>query len=242
MTVRRGRALPVPPPEAHLLDGLRKHLKHLRAGPSLWVDAEPFEDDTDPAVFGAAFAVQIVDGEPWLIRGVLKRRAAGRPILCRVTIEHYKGQEREVTGPVIRDINVGTIRSVAFVRLREKAGSRALLAQAGVIPAEVAQAARTAAVEAAKGGLARGPHGGYRPEHYRAVAVRRLELDAEGRDGVLDVLCAEWSELLGERVVRDRMHDWLKKATAMEFLAPGKPGVKTRRPGPNLYQKEEGSG
>jgi hypothetical protein len=173
---------------------------------------------------------------------VLKSVEASRPVLCRVTIEHFSGQQREVTGEVIRSINVGTIRTVALVRLREKAGSRVLLAQAGVVPAELARVTRDAAVEAAKGALARGPHGGYRPEHYRAIALRRLELDGEGREGVIDILCAEWSELLGEQVDRERMRDWQKKATALGFLAPGKPGVKARRPGSNLYPKEKNDG
>jgi hypothetical protein len=241
MTVQhRAPARRVPELDAFLLEGLFRRRKHLAASgtASIWVDAEPFHDDTDARVFGAAFARQEIDGEPWLVRGVLRSVESGRPVMCRVVIEHFSDQAREVTGTVARDINLGTIRSEALIRLREKAGSRVLLAQSGHLPQETAEMARAAAVEAARGALARGPHGGYRPEHYRSIALRRLELDAEGQTGVVGKLCAEWSALLSERVDRERMRDWLRKATQMGFLSPGRPGVTTRKPGPNLYPKE----
>jgi hypothetical protein len=210
--------------------------------PAPWVLAEAFDDPDDDAVFGAAFAVQLVDKEPWLVRGVLRSVPPGPPVMSRITVDHLTDRAREATGKVVRDINFGTIRDAALMRLRQRGHNRTLLHASDpdlFTKKQVAEAEATA-IRAARG--ARGPRGAYTAEHYRRIALRYLELVADGRRDVVNALCEEEAERLGEPVARERMRDWIRKTVRMGFLAPGKSGVVGREPGPNLNTKEDQSG
>lgn len=204
--------------------------------------AELPSEDAENDVLGAAFALQLVDGEVWLVRGVLQRVPTGPPVMKRVAVEHLIDTSRDVTGKIVREIRFGEIRDAALARLRERGPARAQLRDADpdLFTEEQVAEAQAVAVEVAR--HARGPRGAYTSEHYRHVARRYLALVDEGRRDVVNALCEEEAERLGEPIARERMRDWIRKATRMGFLAPGTSGVIGRQPGPNLDPKEEGDG
>jgi hypothetical protein len=212
-----------------------------RAG--LWVYADPFDDPNDPAVFASVVARQDIDRQKWLIRGVLREAAGGPPILTRVAVEHLGGPDVEVTGAIVRDVNFATIRDAALAHLRRRADVmkvKGVKERAGlplVVAPERARQMEQAAKRAAK---ARGPRGAYTPEHYHQVARNLLRLQREGRR-TLDALCELYGKQLDEEIHPERMRGWIKQATKLKFLAPGKPGVAKREPGPN-YKKGDDDG
>jgi hypothetical protein len=209
--------------------------------PPPWVEADHFPDETDQHVFGAVLGVWLVRDQPWLVRGVLRSVEDGPPVLARVAVEHFADPPtKEVTGSVMREINFATIRNLALDRLRERGLAIGFLHESGVAIFDSYRAnVMQAADEAAKHKLARGPHGGYPAEHYRHIARRYLALVRSGRRDVQRALCEEESERLGELIKRERMREWVKKATQMGFLAPGERGKAGRHPGPNLNQPKE---
>lgn len=215
--------------------------------PSPYVLARDFKEEGDESVFGAAFAIQIEENESWLVRGVLRAVAGGTPVMSRITVEHLTDPAREVTGAIIRAIKFASIRNDAFVRLRQRATSLATLQQLPttspwIRPSDV-EAAQSAAAHAGRGALATGPHGGYSVEHYRHIARRYIHLVvADGRRDVLNALCEEEAVRLGQPIQKERMRSWVRKATKMGFLSPGQRGKSGRKPGPNLYKKEEDNG
>lgn len=193
----------------------------------------------DEQVFGAVFAVQHLDGEPWLVGAVLRGEGSQPPILSRVRVEHFDEPGREVTGKVIRDLRFGEIRDRGLARLRERAAN---LAEMSFVPEPWKKAASEASEKASYGRGAAGPRGGYPRKHYRRIAERHLALVASGRRDVLNALCEEESKRLGEPVDRERMRGWLRRAVKYGFLAPGRQGRIGREPGPNFKTKEEDNG
>src|SRR5688572_20417372 len=121
MMRRKMRDADTPIPSDRPIPPIHPHGRsYLRA----WEGLEPrvvateWGDKDDPAVFAAVSAVQNYRGEPWLIRGVLRRGGAGRPpVLTRVAIEHLLDPSREVTGPVVREIPFAKIRNLALEHL-----------------------------------------------------------------------------------------------------------------------------
>ncbi len=190
----------------------------------------------DDRVFAAVFAVQHIDHQPWLIRGVLRGGTSGPPILSRVAIEHFHDPDREVTGTVLRDLRFGEIRDRALTRLRERARN---LGAMSFVPEPTARAAGVAAKKAGRGAIPVGSRGAYQPEHYRHIAERYLALVESGRRDVIKALEEEEGKRLGEPVGHERMRDWVRKATKLGFLAPGSPGTVARQPGPNLVRERQ---
>ena len=149
--------------------------------------------------------------------------------MSRVAVEHlpplreanddeHADLMREVTGLVVRAIPFARIRDRALSQLPARASALELLAEVGVpVPASERQAARAVADAAAS--LPGGPdHLGYLAERYRALV-------AAGRYDVLKALVEEESRRLGSEVPRDRVRGWLRRATAVGLLPPGRPGV-----------------
>lgn len=188
----------------------------------------------DELVFGAVGAVQHIAGEPWLVRAVIRGSTAGPPVLARVAVEHFRDLGREVTGAILRDLRLGEIRDRALIRLRERGTN---LAAMSFVPESWRTAAREAGEKAGRGRIAVGPRGAYPAEHYWHIAERYLALVATGRRDVLNALSEEESKRLGEPIGRERIRDWVRKATRLGFLAPGQPGTVGRRPGTN-YERE----
>lgn len=213
-----------------------------------FVMARPLEDpDSDEfAEFAAGFLSKPMPSspaEPWCVRGILCRNPKGPPIVAELIVEHFRidedGARAEVTGTLLRDLSLATIRDDALAKLPWIQLGREAMAEDdswGVTAEEVEQA-RRAAREAAKRKRGRP---GHPDEHYRRIALRYLEL-VERHRNVLVVLAAEESERLGRKVPRETVRDWVRKATEPErgYLAPGKPGRAEVRPGPNLYPKEK---
>jgi hypothetical protein len=198
--------------------------------PSPWVLAESFEDPGDDAVFGAAFAVQLLDGEPWYVRGVLRQVSSRPPAMSRIAVEHFTDPARQPSGSVLRRLTLGAIRDEALAELVRRGhaiGAMKRLTSAS----ERADARRVG--EIAAEARPRGPHGGYSRELYRRIAERYLELVAANRRDPINALCEE------EGTKRETMRDWIRKATRMGYLAPGQPGVAGRSPGPKLNPKSK---
>jgi hypothetical protein len=179
--------------------------------------------------------------EPWFVQGVLRRGPSGPAIVSKLTIEHFPVRARavpaEITGGVLRDLQLGTIRDQALRDLEPTATGRAAMAQVGGwhVSGKDVEVARRAADEASK---SRRGRPGYPSEHYRRIALRYLELIERHRN-VLVVLAAEESERAGRTIPRETVRDWVRKATERGYLAPGKPGRAEARPGSNLYRKEK---
>jgi hypothetical protein len=227
-----------PEPEGPDLDQLARAARSPKRMPFDGVVAIDWHDPAgDALVFGAVFAVQHIDGEPWIVRAVLRQSDAGPPVLSRVTLAHFNDPGREVTGAIVREIRLGTIRDRALVRLRERGANFA--AMSAMLPEPWVMAAREAAEKAGRGQIASGAHGAYPRDHYRHIAERHLALTAMGRRDVLKALCEEESKRLDEEIGRERMRDWVKKATRFGYLEPGAPGKVGRRPGPSLLAERE---
>lgn len=176
--------------------------------------------------------------KPWLISGVLRRSKQRSWIVSELSIEPGKDNGGEVTGTLLRGINVANIREQVLGKLPAIALAREVMPE---FSEEAAARVRSAADEAGRQSLNRG-RGGYPLDHYRRIAFRYLELLGAGHRKVLVELAAEESERLGRQVPRETIRDWVRKATRLGFLAPGKPGRAEPRPGRNLYRKEEDHG
>lgn len=234
-----GPSLPELPPmiRREFQQSLRLAAQGESMDPQPWVFAEPFEDPGDDAVRAAVFAVQLDNGEPWLLRGVLRLVEGGPPILSRVSVEHFGSAGVEVTSTAVR-FPLARVRGQALGRLREKRKFLEIFRDAGwEVSPEEEKWAREIEQEAEKLVLSRGPQG-YPRNFYRRLAIRHVELVKSGRRDVLKALADEESERLKRRVPRETIRDWIRKATELEFLAPGNQGVAEARPGPNLYRKE----
>jgi hypothetical protein len=218
--------------DALFRDKLRKALETPAEDDWPVVVAQPLTDPHDEAVIAELAAGTLVDGEPWLVRAVLRRDPKGPPFVARLSVEHFPVDDVEVTGTVLRALPLARIRDLALAWLIPVALAREAMAEVGgwgETP-ESAQRAREAADEAAK------PKPGRRAlprEHYAGIAARYLEHLEDGRRNVLVVLAEE------EGVPRETVRDWVRKATKLGFLAPGKPGRAEKRPGPNLYRKDD---
>jgi hypothetical protein len=246
-----------PRPLPGLLDHERKALERWRRGyergakdapPPPWVHTDEADEADALASFVAlapARRSRSGEAEWWLVRGVLRRSAEGPPLLTRVSVEHWKDPEAEVTGIAMRDLNFGAIResacaSLAFQPVIFKIGEK-VAQQGGYNVFRLAgwneQWAQAAAAEAERP-LRRGRKG-YPKEHYHRIALRYLDLIGSGRRDVLKALAAEEEKRLGRAVPRETVRDWVRKATELGFLAPGKQGRASARPGPNLKPKEK---
>lgn len=176
-------------------------------------------------------------GEPeaWLVRGVLRRGQHGPPILTRVAVDHFSDSTIEITSTAMRGIRFDEIRKRACENLAlKKAVFDAVKKADKLTEAEVAALGwadhekwlAEAAVDAARAPR-RGPKG--MPDaYYRRIAERYLELVKDGRRDVVKALADELAAPIP--TVRDR----ISTATKRGFLAGGKQGRATLRPGPNL--------
>jgi hypothetical protein len=225
-----------PSVESPALDRLRAGSRVLKVKEKagLWVYADAFTDPFDEAVFASVLARQDIDSNKWLVRGVLRSAADAPPILTRVAVEHLGAPDVEVTGAIVREVNFATIRDAALAHLRRRAQVMPLVGVAPERLHEMEQAAKRAA-------KARGPRGAYTTQHYYQVARHLLRLQDEGHRSTLDALSDLYAKQLGEEVHPERVRGWIKQATRLGFLAPGKPGVAARKPGPN-YKKGDDDG
>ena len=215
-----------------------------------WLVTRVLSEATDPSVFSAVFAVQLVAGEPWFVRGVLQQSQTGPPVLSRVAVQHLNDPQREVTGPILRGLRLAAIRDEALRVLPRSAvvqtwlskvpdalpthASRRRTPAAPLISKQKAAATREAAAMAAGQ-----PRRLLDDAHYRRIATRFLEIPGRG---VLRTLCAEESERWGEDIPIERMKQWLREATDREYLVGVKKGAR-RLPGQRLTnQKEEDDG
>lgn len=219
-------------------DEFRKALKERAQIDWPIVIAQPLDDSLDESEIAEFAAGTLVNGEPWLIQGVLRSDPAGPPIVARLRAENFPVADVEVTGTVLRSLPIARIRDKALAWLIPLAVGRQALADASgwaITPDDVERARETAA-------QAERPQRGRRghpPEHYRRIAFRYLELLKDGQRKVLVALADEESERLGRTIPRETVRDWVRKATRLGFLAPGKRGRAEARPGPNLYKKKE---
>jgi hypothetical protein len=213
---------PVPPVPSHRMDELLKAATKLKP----CVTAEPFDDPDDADVFAAVYAIQPVKGEPWLVRGVLRHNSPGPPLLRRVAVEHFLVDDgREVTGEVVRSLNLASIRNEALARLSALSTVATVTRKVGGVSAWSEQ--QIEAIDDATG---------HSIHHYRRIAIRYLERVAEGRRDVLKALAEE------EGVKRETVRGWLRKATSLGLLTSGTQGRAGREAGPNLYRKEHNDG
>jgi hypothetical protein len=206
--------------------------------PPPWVLADEPEADEEGSLasfvaLAPARASRTGDVEWWLVRGVLRRSDEGPPGLARVAVEHFDDPNAEVTPTTMRDLNFGTIREQACHALAfaEVIHDVHLKGRGGWTRHDDAWVRKVA--EEAKRPLRRGRKG-YPNEHYRWIAVRYLEIVGTGRRDVLKALATEEEARLGRPVPRETVRDWVRKATELGYLAPGKRGRASARPGPNL--------
>jgi hypothetical protein len=195
-------------------------------------------DEANVAEFIAGDWIKPTDeaphAQPWVFRGILRRSTRGLLVVSEFEVEPYRPGGAEVTGTVLRGVRLAPIRQKAIAALGGIALFHETAASAGLsrISKEDVKRAQRAAADAEKQPLNRGRHG-YPPDHYRRIALRYLELIGQGRRDVLVALATE------EGRKRETIRDWVRKATKLGFLAPGKQGRAEARPGPNLYGTEK---
>lgn len=190
-------------------------------------------DPPDSGSLARFAAGVLVQEKPWLIEGCLHSNPKGPPLVSRLSIEHFPEADVEVTGTVLR-LPLATIRDRANAQLAPRALGLKVLAEGGGwgVTREDVERAEEAAKQSKK------PKRGRRAkprEHYERIALRYLAL-LETRRDVLVALSDE------EGVPRETVRDWVRKATKLGLLAPGKPGRAEKRPGPNLSRKEKDDG
>jgi hypothetical protein len=221
---------PVPKIDAQTADRLTG-VRHGRV--VLWL---PFDDPNDQHVFAGVIAVQVAEGERWLVRGALRREPGKKPTMSRVAVEHLTDRDREPTGTVIRGINLATIRDDALRDYHRSAWSHDHLSA----PApQRREATRDATSKAGPPPPARHAHGAYPISHYWRIGAMYLELANAGERNIHAVI--------GERegVGRETARTWVAQATRLKILPPGRRGVTRIEPGLNfdLYRpKEEDNG
>jgi hypothetical protein len=237
MLIRETRPLPsLEPAERGHFQGLFKAYSKGRGRiPPPWVVAKAFKDKNDKAVIAAVVAAHPVNGELWLIRGVLRHTEEGPPVLVRLSVEHFEDPGAEVTGKLLHLIPVAKVRdgALAWLSTKETSASALEAAGLGVSAAERRWARRVSA--AAKKPLKRGREG-YGDDHYRRIAQRTIELFDEGRRrDVVKALAAE------EKRPEGTIRDWIRKARDLGFLEPAsKQGRADFRPGPNYRRRRDG--
>jgi hypothetical protein len=202
-----------------------------------WVTAEGTPN-------GASFvAVNVVQGESWLVRGQL-RITEEVFVVSRVAVERFRFSdtgygarleegEADVTGKVVRGMRLGEIRERAVRRLQARGIAFEAMERSGwkLSPEEFEQA-RKLTQAARQLPLKRGRKG-YPADHYRRIALAYIDdIRAHGSRGVLARLASE------EKVERSTIRDWIKRGRELGFLAPTKQGRAEASPGPSLYQKE----
>jgi hypothetical protein len=225
---------------------LRRERRGQRAYDWPYVEARPIEYPLDDRLAEFAAGVLIAptprsSPEPWQVRGVLYRNPRGPAVVGDLLVEHFPATRRavraEVTGTVLRGLPLGEIRDEALAGLRGRLEAREAMLAGGTfgMTEEQVLPARRAVTEATKPKPGRP---GLPEEHYRRIALRYLALLKHHRN-VLVALAAEESERQGRIVPRETVRDWVRKATGLGYLAPGKPGRAEARPGPKLKRKEK---
>jgi hypothetical protein len=172
--------------------------------------------------------------EPWLIRGLL-HSTDGPIVLSALVIEHRDDPTREVTGTLLRGIDLAAIRDEALRWAAGRQGYIDAIARGGYLSDEEVERVHKIAKES-KHERPRGRRG-YPTEHYKWIAHRYLALVKAGHTAnVLKVLAEQ------ERVPRETVRDWVRKATKLGYLEPGQRGKVRTRPGPNLRKEDNNNG
>jgi hypothetical protein len=200
-----------------------------------YVAVNPRPDRDDPSFRGDFLYADVGDGDIRIATGFLRTNSEGLLIVSRLTVEHWP-PDREVTGAVVRALPIATMRDLAVAKLPAVAAGRRFARDIGDewISEPEAELAERAAAEAAK---PRPGRPGNPEAHYERIAIRYLELIDGGRRDVLKALTEEESAQNGRVVPRETVRDWVRRATALGFLAPGTPGRAEPRPGPRLTPK-----
>jgi hypothetical protein len=224
--------------KAHLSE-LPRMSKREREGTFPVVFANPIGDATGD-VFGSFAALDLIDGEPWLVKGDLAS-VDGVALTQALTIWRWRGGSgSEVTGTVLRSVRVALIRDRALQGLRRAdvaVDSYRTLLGLSALDERERELIRRAAASARREGLKRG-RTGYPDDHYRGVALRYLELVDEGYG-------RQPGKGIRSRLARDydrppeTVRDWIRRARELGFLEGGGPGRLDVRPGPNLRPREE---
>jgi hypothetical protein len=176
-------------------------------------------------------AVQVIQEEPWLIRGTLARDAVtGLVNVGQLTVEPL-GHGSEVTGTVLRKVKVAKIRDSALRHLRFIGFDPVVHFSADSRPLRVypdVDKPRYAALIAEPSRKRRGRPG--LPEsRYREVALAYLELYNSGlRRGIHGELMRRYS------APYQTVRDWVARARKLGYLTPGQPGRAGAEPGPRL--------
>jgi hypothetical protein len=180
-----------------------------------WVEAELHPDDDDPRVFAAVYAVIWAtrtrasnQWHPWLVRGVLRLGDNQEPLLTRVSVEHRDNDNIEVTGHVLHNTPVGTIRKQAVAMLERRKAARDILRDTGW---DIQEDEDEPVVVGKKRGRP-----SYTPAHLEEVARRAVALQAAGAPRIRDRLADEFGLTkagLGHLLARAREEHWLAPAT-----------------------------
>ena len=238
--------MPTLPPLPDWVEGTLQASAEMRANPPtnyLWV--EPYSDPRDERVFGQ-FAQKFTskDGAAWLMRGLVASPLGGGPSVVKtLSVEPWPwppfAHEHDITGTVLRDIDIGRMRDQALAELKALpviAEVAKQLAERGVdVPTiEISPEAREAGSKATlrKRGRPSRP-----VSHYREVAELCLELAAAGARGIHREIANR------SCVTESTVKDWIRRCRELGYLAPTKPGRHGFERGPNLpYAQEGGAG
>jgi hypothetical protein len=127
-------------------------------------------------------------------------------------------------GSILRDVRERVASEPDLVAVWEQWGGRA------------STGAKRLAAKVAKDVGRRVPGEPYSDDHYRQVALVRLELERRGSTSVTKDMAGRLG--VSEQTVKD----WTRKATERGFLTPGVRGRRGRLPGPKLVDEQKGDG
>jgi hypothetical protein len=207
------------------------------------VFAWPATGDELPAIYFAL--AEEVDDRCWLIRGELvPDLKSGLLRLARVTVEPL-GHDGEVSGSVLRGLQVARIRDRAIQKVRAM-GTRPIHFGSSFdsepdFPFETPIFAAHIDAEVAPRKKGRK---GLGDAHYRKIAMLYLEIYNQGvTKGILKAIAARLDEEHADAgtVTRPKtspatVRDWVNRARELEFLSEGKSGRAGAAPGSRLAE------
>jgi len=228
----------LPPLPEWVAETLRASVEMRANPPSNYLWVEPCSHPGDERVFGQ-FAQRFTskDGFAWLVRGLVASPSTNGPSIVKtLSVEPWPwsplAHDRDVTGTIIRDMDIGRIRDQALAVLKVRpviADISKRLAERGVDVPVIA-----ASDEEREAGRKATPQKRGRPprpiSHYREVAELCLGLAEAGERGIHRKIAERFN------VTESTAKDWIRRCRKLELLALTNPGRRGFQRGPRLLK------
>lgn len=204
----------------------------------------PPENDDPPSTVGRV--IGMTADTSWAFVAEV-RTAGGELVVAELSIRPPQGFDAPVPGSgvtadLLRTISVAEVlRAVREELPATLAISREYAATTGTkLDAKTVRRIKKAVAAVAPADLRRG-RTPYPDDFYREVALRYLELQAQGqRRQIRKTLAEEWAPKLDREIPTDTVKSWLREAAKRQMLVFTGGGVSGAEPGPNLDVPKKG--